>query len=90
MNITTLQIVDAIIGLVALEMFALIAYRRACGRGMPANEVLSFLGAGAGLLVALRLLLSEAPFGAFALAMLWSLAMHIWHIMQRWNGRPQH
>jgi len=79
------QIVDAIIVLVALEMVALLLYRRRRNRGMPVPEVISFLGAGAGLLLALRVLVTDGPFAVFALAMLVALVMQVWHVKQRWQ-----
>lgn len=78
------RIVDAIIVLVAIEMVAMLLYRRHRKRGMPTPEVISFLGAGAGLLVALRVLVTDGSFAVFALAMLVSLVMHLWHVKQRW------
>ena len=81
---TTIQLVDAIIALVLLEGVGLALYRRAKGRGMPGPEILSFLGAGAGLLIALRVLISDGAFVWFACAMLVSLGMHVWHVRQRW------
>jgi len=82
---TTTQLVDAIFVLVILEGIGLTMFRRANGRGMPAQEVVSFLGAGAGLLIALRVLISDGSFVWFAAAMLVSLAMHLWHVKQRWQ-----
>lgn len=81
---TTTQLVDAIIVLVILEGLGLVAFRRARGRGMPTRELVSFLGAGAGLLIALRILISDGSFVWFAAAMLVSLVMHVWHVKQRW------
>lgn len=83
-GIPLVHVVDAIIVLVILEMVALIAFRRRTLRGMPGNEVVSFLGAGAGLMIALRVLLSDGALPLFAAAMLFSLAMHVWHVKQRW------
>ncbi|MBC8086596.1 MAG: hypothetical protein H7Z40_04980 [Phycisphaerae bacterium] len=78
------RIVDAIMVLVAVELIALLLYRRRTNRGMLMSEAISFLGAGAGLLLALRVLVTNGPFVVFALAMLIALAMHIWHVKQRW------
>ena len=66
-------------------MIALVVYRQLKRRGMPRNEVISFLGAGVGLMLALRVLVSNGPFLLFGVAMLFSLAMHLWHIRQRWQ-----
>lgn len=84
-GVPIVQLVDAIIALVVFEMFALILYRQTRHRGMPRNEVMSFLGAGVGLMVALRVLVSDGPFVLFGAAMLFSLAMHLWHVKQRWQ-----
>jgi K+ transporter len=80
----SLRIVDAIIVMVAIEMIAMLLYRRQTHRGMPASEVISFLGAGAGLLLALRVWVADGPFVGFASAMLLALVMHVWHVKQRW------
>ena len=79
-----MRLVDGIIALVILEAVGLLAFRRARGRGMPSREIISFLGAGAGLLIALRVLISDGRFVWFAAAMLVSLVMHLWHVKQRW------
>ncbi|MEO7359295.1 MAG: hypothetical protein ABI120_03130 [Gemmatimonadaceae bacterium] len=81
----TTQLVDAIIALVMIEGIGLAVFRLANGRGMPTREVVSFLGAGAGLLVALRVLISDGSFLWFAAAMLVSLVLHLWHVKQRWQ-----
>ncbi|MEO7995846.1 MAG: hypothetical protein ABI852_00305 [Gemmatimonadaceae bacterium] len=82
---TIAHLVDGIIALVVMEMIGLILYRRAKHRGMPGREVMSFLGAGAGLMLALRVLVSDGPFVLFGAAMLFSLSMHLWHVKQRWQ-----
>lgn len=79
------HLVDLIIVLVAVEAIGLVVYRQAKQRGMPRNEVLSFLGAGAGLMLALRVLVSDGSFVLFGAAMLFSLSMHLWHVRQRWQ-----
>lgn len=79
------RIVDAILVLVAIEMVGMVWYRRRRKRGMPTPEVISFLGAGAGLLIALRVLVADGSFAAFGCAMLVSLGMHLWHVKQRWQ-----
>lgn len=79
------SIVDAILVLVGLELCGLLLWRRLRHGGMPTWEAVSFLGAGGGLLLALRALVRGAPFGWFAAAMLLSLVMHLWHVRQRWE-----
>lgn len=76
--------IDAILALVAVEAAALMFYRTKSKRGMPVAEVVSFLGAGAALMIALRVLATGGGFATFAVAMLVSLAMHLWHVKQRW------
>ena len=77
-------IVDGIIGLVLLELAALGGYQLLRRRGMPFPEVVSFLGAGLGLLVALRVLIANGSIVLLAGALLVSLVMHLWHVRQRW------
>lgn len=78
------SIIDAILALVAVEAVALVFYRVRSKRGMPVAEVVAFLGAGAALMIALRVLATGGGFATFAVAMLGSLAMHLWHVKQRW------
>lgn len=86
MNTTAL--VDGILVLLCLELCGLLLWRRVRHSGMPTRELVSFLGAGGGLLLALRALVRGAPFIWFAAAMLLALLMHLWHVRQRWQ--PDH
>ena len=81
----SVRMIDGIILVLALEMTSLAIYRTARGSGLRAPELVSFLGAGLSMLVALRVLASGGPFIAFAASMLLSLLLHIWHVRQRWQ-----
>ena len=78
-------IVDGIIVLVLLELAALWCYRSFTRRGMPLAEAISFLGAGLGLLIALRVLLTNGPLILLGSALFASLLMQLWHVRQRWQ-----
>lgn len=82
---STARLVDIIIALVVLEMIALCTYRVVKHRGMRVSEVISFLGAGIGLMLALRVLISGGRFALFATAMLAAGIFHVWHVKQRWT-----
>ena len=83
------RLLDAIIALVVVELVMLVAYRVRRARGMPATEVIAFLGAGLAMLVAMRVATREmwtaGSIAAFAAAMLASLVLHAWHVVQRWR-----
>jgi hypothetical protein len=73
-------VLDVIIGAALAEGVGLAVFRARTGRGMPMGETVAFLGAGIGLLVAMRVR-GSAP--AFAAAMLVSLVCNLWFIWQR-------
>jgi hypothetical protein len=77
-------IVDGIIVLVIVELLVLGAYQRVWRRGMPLPELFSFLGAGLGLLVAVRILIANGSLVLFAGMLLLSGLFHLWHVRQRW------
>ena len=79
------RFLDAVIGLVVVEIAALVLYRRRRRRGMPAGEVVAFLGAGLALLVALRSRATGGSALAFGAAMTVALLCHAWHVRQRWQ-----
>ena len=73
-------VLDVIIGAVLVEGIGLALFRARTGRGMPISESIAFLGAGLGLLAAMRLRASAL---AFAAAMLVGLVCHLWFIWLR-------
>ena len=82
------RLVEAVIAAVLVEGAALVAYRRRTGRGVPVREVVSFLGAGLALLLAIRAVGAPgtpAGQGLFAIAMAAALGFHVWHLAQRWD-----
>ena len=78
--------VDVVLALVALEALVLVVYRRRTGRGIATGELLANLGAGAALLLALRLALDDAPWPALAGALLLSLLAHVTDLARRWRS----
>jgi hypothetical protein len=79
------RIVDFIIAASLVEALALIAYHRMTGRGLATAELLATLGAGLGLLLALRLALAGSWWGWIALALLAALAAHLVDLARRWR-----
>ncbi|MEO8334457.1 MAG: hypothetical protein ABI664_05765 [bacterium] len=82
--IPSARIIDVIIVLLVVELVALVTGRALRRRGMPIAELIAFLGAGLSMLIAVRIVAMGGPFPAFALAMLASLFLHLWHVRQRW------
>ena len=85
MTADVVVLVDLVIAATLVEGAALAAYRATTGRGVAARELLAFLGAGLSLLVAMRLVATQAPLAAFAVVMLAALALHLWLVAQRWR-----
>ena len=79
------HLIDVVIAGVFLEGVALAAYRAFTGRGVGIAELVTFLGAGLALLVAIRLALRGAPWLLGAGALSAALVLHVWHLVQRWN-----
>ena len=76
---------DIILLFLGLEIVVLLAIRGVARRGMPWRECISFLGAGFAMLIALRAVAVGQHPAVFAVAMLVSLALHVWHVVQRWG-----
>lgn len=72
-----------VLALIFLEGLALFAQHRRTGRGPTPALLLTFLGAGFALIVALYFhrRAEHAPLG-FALAMFAALVLHVWHVVQ--------
>ncbi len=71
---------DALALLVLAEWGALVAWRRATGRGPALRLATSFLGAGFFLFVALRGVAAGNPPAAVGVALVGALACHAWHL----------
>ncbi|HZF66863.1 MAG TPA: hypothetical protein VEZ47_02375 [Gemmatirosa sp.] len=78
--IPLLTVVDAILLLVVLEGGALALWRRRTGRGPAIAQVVSFLGAGGALLVALRAALAGWPLWVALVALGAAGAAHAAHL----------
>lgn len=74
--------IAALIGVVALEAVVLSWWQRSTGRGPAPQELLTFLGAGASLMLAmLWLRKAETRPLRFAAALLAALGFHAWHLL---------
>jgi hypothetical protein len=76
------RIVNLIVGLVAFEAIALLAYRSLTGRGLGATDILAMLVPGLGLLMALRASLEGAAWPVMAA---WLLAAFAAHLADLWR-----
>jgi hypothetical protein len=71
-----------------VEVAFLLAYRAYTGRGLPARQVFTAVGAGAGLFLALRFALAEPPqAGPIALFLMLALVAHLLDLRSRWGSR---
>lgn len=84
--ITGGRIVDIMLVVVAIEVLALLAYRGVTGRGLGAVALLLNIGAGASLMVALKLVFDQAPWQWVAAALVASLAFHTADLVYRWRA----
>ena len=83
------RIVDAILGLVAVEAVALLVLRRWTGRGPAPIALLSNLASGAALMLALRAALVQAAWPVVAGWMLAALGAHLGDLLPRLLPRPR-
>ncbi len=83
--LTSVHIVDAILVLVVIEGVVLAVVWRWTGRGLPPDQFLPTLAAGACLLLALRNALTQAwPW--VALWLVAALLSHLADLSLRWRG----
>ena len=80
------RIVDAILVLMILEGFGLIAYQRVTGRGIEPACVIANLIAGGALMVALRAMLAGWGLPVIGLCMAISGAAHVADLQRRWRS----
>jgi hypothetical protein len=78
-------VVDLALGLMLIEAVALLALRRSRGGGLAPAELLTFLLAGAGLLLALRAALVGAAWEWIALPLILALLAHLADLALRWR-----
>lgn len=79
------RVVDLVLGMMMLEAALLVGYRRRTGRGVRIAELLTFLVAGACLLLALRAALVGASWEWIAAALAGALAAHLADLGLRWR-----
>jgi len=81
------RIVDAILGLMLLELMVLIIVRKKTGRGLSTGQLVVGLAAGAALLLALRAALAGQPWQGVALWLIVALAAHMLDLKLRWPSQ---
>ena len=79
-------VVDLILLLVALEVLALLAWRRFSGGGIAPADFLFNLLAGAALMLALRAALAGAGSASIGAALALALVMHAADLWRRWQS----
>lgn len=79
------RIVDLILALVAVEIVALMAYRRMTHRGIPALDIVFNLLAGVCLLLALRGALAQSGSLWIAVWLSAALVAHLADLARRWR-----
>lgn len=83
------RIVDIMVAVIALEVVAVLVFRRLYGGGIPAVPLLLNVGAGGSLMLALRAALGESGWQWIAAFLVASLVFHVADQFQRWEGRPR-
>jgi hypothetical protein len=78
--------IDAILALVAVEAFMLLAWRMQTGRGPAVTGIVANLASGACLLLALRFALSGAAVATIAACLAASLVAHLTDLAERFRG----
>jgi hypothetical protein len=80
-------LLDAILGVFAIEAVALGLYHRATGRGIAPRVYLPNLAAGFFILAAARVAVGGGPLVAIPFCLLAALGAHVLDFAGRWNGR---
>ena len=77
--------VDIVLAVLIVEALVLLVYRRLTGRGIATAQLLTAVGAGACLALALRISLTDG--GSLAIAMLLAVGglFHLADLVQRWQ-----
>jgi hypothetical protein len=82
-------IVDLVLAFTALEMLALLLWRRLTGRGLVVRQWLPMMAAGGCLMLALRLAVGGAALHWILLCLLGSAIAHATDLVRRWPVRSQ-
>ena len=83
------RLIDLALALIALEGFALVAWRRVRGAGPRPAALIANLLAGAMLLLVARDLLTEAGAFATGAALTAALVAHGFDLAARWEGKAR-
>jgi hypothetical protein len=78
-------VVDGVIVLTVIELFALALLHRRTGRGVTPNEILLNVLSGLSLMVALRIALSELPLILVLGALVCAGIFHSLDLLRRWR-----
>ncbi|MEM9171634.1 MAG: hypothetical protein AAGA84_02905 [Pseudomonadota bacterium] len=79
-------IVDVMLVVVAIEIVVLAAFRLTTGKGISLAALLLNIGAGGSLMVALKLVFSQAGWQWVAMALVASLIFHVSDLAWRWRA----
>jgi hypothetical protein len=80
------HVADLILACLVIEALALLAWRRASGRGPAPRMVMALLLPGAFLVLALRFALTGASWPLIPVALAGALAAHLWDLRGRLRG----
>ena len=84
--VTSGRIVDLMLVFILIEIVALLLIRRFTGRGIAALPLLTNIGAGGSLMLALKAALTGAGWGWLVAALLASLVFHVADLRHRWQA----
>ena len=79
------RIADIMLGVMVLEVIAIVLYRRARGGGIALRPLILNIGAGGSLILALRASLTESGWSAIAGFLVLSLVFHVADQVGRWE-----
>jgi hypothetical protein len=85
--ITSGQIVDIMLVFIAIEILAILAIRRATGAGIATVPLLTNIGAGGSLMLALRADLTGAGWQWVAFFLVAALVFHVLDLALRWQRK---
>ncbi len=83
--VTSGRIVDLMLAFIVLEIVALVLIRRFTGRGIATLPLLTNIGAGTSLMLALRADLTGAGWTWIAFFLVAALIFHVSDLAQRWQ-----
>ncbi|MDJ0654118.1 MAG: hypothetical protein QNJ40_08200 [Xanthomonadales bacterium] len=83
--VTSGRIVDIMLGFVLLEILALLLLFRLTGKGIAPVPLITNIGAGGSLMLALKTVLSGAAWTWTAGSLVLALIFHMLDLSQRWN-----